>query len=130
MTKYEFKERLNLELKLAKQKIKTCKAPKNLYFQSIYNEYLSRDEYAQIVAFGAFVEREKNLTDKDIEGLVLISKSDFPVIYDLITRVEDAIEELRDHGAISVALMYRSRKHIDTKLEEITAKEAKLDEGR
>lgn len=126
MTKYEFVERLNLEIKLTKNTYPKAKKISNLYPKSICDELLSEEEYAHIVAFRRFVERERELCDDQIYSLLLLSKNEFPVIYNLTNMVSNAIDELRSHGAVSVAMMYKQRKLIQQKNEETKHKEQEL----
>lgn len=84
------------------------------------DKWLSEEEYIQIVGFRSFIERERFLTDEKIELLVRTCDKEFPVLTDLLNRIPDAIDELRVHGAMSVAMMYKNRKYIDSKMEETT----------
>ena len=89
------------------------------------DKWLSEGEYIQIVAFRSFIVREQFLTDNKIELLVRCCDKEFPVLTDLLNRLPDAIDELRTHGAMSVAMMYKNRKYIDTKMEKATENLAK-----
>ena len=144
----EFRMRLNLEIEIAKKKFARSQnrstvfgamrrtttekevsgiRQKSDYFQHIAGDkYLSEEEYVQIVALRSFIAREPILTDDKIELLIMSSAKEFPILNDLLNRLPDAIDELRTHGAMSVAMMYKQRKYIDTRMEEITEKESVL----
>ena len=127
MTKYEFVERLCLEIRLITREYQNAKKIKNLYAKSICDEFLSEEEYVQIVAFRRFIEREKELSDEQIKDMLLISKSEFPFIYNLVNCISsDVMDELRCHGAVSVAMMYKQRKFIDAKNKVISEKKKSL----
>ena len=142
ITPDEFKMRLGLEIEIAKKKFlrsqnrseffgetrgnrhtKTVGGMRQRdgYFKHLAgDEWLSEEEYIEIVGLHSFIVREKFLTDDKIELLIRTCDKEFPVSNDLLNRLPDAIDELRTHGIMSVAMMYKNRKYIDTKMEEYT----------
>ena len=86
---------------------------------------LSEKNYVNIIGFHSFVKREQ-LTDDEITTLLMCNANEFPFLNDLVSRVTDCVEELRDHGPMSVAMMYRQRKLIDEKLNKIISREEEL----
>ncbi len=139
MTPNEFRMRLNLEIEIASQKFLRTKnrsechgamhristahslRQKDGYFAVLAGDkWLSKKDYLQIVGLHSFIVREKFLTDDKIEQLIACCNKEYPVLNDLLNRVPDAIDELRTHGVASVAMMYKQRKYIDTKMEEVT----------
>ena len=148
MTPNEFEIRMNAEIEIAKNRFLRSQnrstffgadrrtnidqASQGMRKKDGYTKHLAGDkwlsekEYIQIVAFRSFVERERFLADNKIELLVRCCDKEFPVLIDLLNRLPDAIDELRTHGAMSVAMMYKNRKYIDTKMDEITEKENSL----
>ena len=90
------------------------------------DKWLSENDYIQILAFRSFIVREQFLTDDKIELLTRTCDKEFPVLTDLLNRLPDAIDELRIHGTVSVAMMYKNRKYIDAKMEAVTQRECSL----
>lgn len=150
ITPEEFKMRLNLEIEIAKRNF-TRHQNRSEHFGAVRrtttdednagvgvrrkdgytrhlagDKWLSEDDYIQIVGLHSFVIREPFLTDNKIELLVRCCDKEFPVLTDLLNRLPDAIDELRTHGIMSTVMMYKNRKYIDTKMEEITEKESAL----
>ena len=94
---------------------------KDCYFTLIEGDkWLGEKEYINIVGLRSFVEREKFINDNQLKLWIKNNSKQFPILNDLIDRVPDAIDELRVHGSMCVALMYKQRKYIDTRMEEIT----------
>ena len=138
MTPNEFRIRMNAEIEIARNKYVRIKTRSKFlgelhatntagmrqrdgYTKHIAGDkWLSEDDYIQILAFRSFIERERFLTDEKIELLARTCEREFPVLTDLLNRIPDAIDELRVHGAMSVAMMYKNRKYIDSKMEEAT----------
>ena len=142
MTPNEFRIRMNAELEIAKNKFARIQT-RSKFFNSLRrtntenytagmrqrdgytsnisgDKWLSNSEYMQIVAFRSFIIREQFLTDDKIELLAITCDKEFPVLTDLLNRLPDAIDELRTHGAMSVAMMYKQRRYIDTRFNETT----------
>lgn len=142
MTPNEFRIRMNAEIEIAKNKLVRLKnrsgffgalrrtntenytagmRQRDGYTSHIAGDkWLSENDYIQILAFRSFIVREPFLTDDKIELLARTCDKEFPVLTDLLNRLPDAIDELRTHGVVSVAMMYKNRKYIDTKMEEAT----------
>ncbi|MBQ7797609.1 MAG: hypothetical protein IJ371_00615 [Clostridia bacterium] len=148
MTPDEFEIRMNAEIQIAKNKFARTQN-RSEFFGALRrtntenytrgmrqrdgytnhiagDKWLSENDYIQIVAFRSFIVREQFLTDDKIELLVRCCDKEFPVLTDLLNRLPDAIDELRIHGAMSVALIYKNRKYIDAKMEEVTQRESAL----
>ena len=141
ITPNEFRIRMNAEMEIAKNKFSRSlnrrtttekEVSSNMHRKDGYtrhlagDKWLSEEDYIQIVAFRSFIVREQFLTDNKIELLVRCCDKEFPVLTDLLNRLPDAIDELRTHGTMSVAMMYKNRKYIDTKMEEATERESCL----
>ena len=144
ITPEEFKMRLNLEIEIAKKNFarhqnrsehfgavrRTTTDKDNAgvgvrrkdgYTRHLAGDkWLSEEEYIQIIGLHSFVIREPFLTDDEIELLIRCYNTEFTVLCDLINRIPDAIDELRAHGIISTAMMYKNRKYIDTRFNETT----------
>ena len=130
MIKDEFCKRLNLEKELINKSFQRAQVRQKGYstgsksFVSLCDEYLSLEDYVEIVAFRKFIERESSLSDEQIQTLVLLSKEEFPAVYDLLVRLPDSIDELRAHTAVDVIIEYKTQKYRDAKKAETSQEKA------
>ena len=120
MTKYEFKTRLSAEIEIANANLSHSKLNRKYYSGQTYriagDDVLSIENYVNIVGLCKFVVRE-NAEDGEVELWLRCCDKEFPFLNELINIVPDGVEELRDHGPMSVAMMYRQRKVYEAKID-------------
>ena len=120
MTKDEFKIRLSAEIEIANTNLTHSKLNRKYYSGQACriagDDVLSVKNYVNIVGLHKFVVRE-NAEDGEVELWLRCNDKEFPFLNDLINTVPDAVEELRDHGPMSVAMMYRKRKVHEAKID-------------
>ncbi len=72
-------------------------------------KYISFEHYFQISALEEFIKNNADLTNEQVLD-VLQQDEDFVFLLELNGKIDNMIEELKRHGAKSVAIMYVSDK--------------------